>query len=184
MDNQFKNLKAYARLSSKALWHDWRKQLLDDLKGGLRRIQDDMNADDMMLLKYEGLLSSLLPRLVEKHELLKQEQNRLQAQADEIARSNQEELGKARDHVRAIKEEIEEKRLLLELKRMQVREKQETIELAIENKMALTEEIQEAERIKEECRGWSTSEVRMQKGIAVFLFYLSTRPLTIDRHRG
>lgn len=184
MDNQFKNLKTYARLSSKAIWYDWRKKLLDDLKGGLSRIQDDMTTDDEMLVKYEKLLSSLLPRLVEIHELLRQERERLQAQADEIARSDQEELSNARSSLMAIKREIEEKRDLVEQKRMQIREKQEKIEVAIENKMTAMEEIKEAERIKEECRGWSASEVRMQKGTGFICFRMRTRLLTMDRHRG
>ncbi|KAI9783011.1 MAG: hypothetical protein M1816_001625 [Peltula sp. TS41687] len=166
MDNQFKNLKTYARLSSKAIWYDWRKKLLDDLKGGLLKNQDDMNKDEEMLVKYESLLSFISPHLVENHEYLRQERERLQVQADEIARSNQEELGNARSNLMAIRKEIEEKRALVEQKRTQIREKQEAIEVAIENQMTFREEIKEAERIKEECRGWSASEVRLRKDLA------------------
>lgn len=164
MDNQFKNVKTYARLSSKAMWYDWRKKLLDDLGEGLRRIHVDMKMDDDMLVEYEKLLSTLLPRLLAEQAHLREEQARLRAHADEIAKSNQKELGTARSKLLAVKKEIEHKKQLTQQRQMQVREKQEAIEAAIEQKMVLVEDIKQAEKITEECRGWTTSEVSMHKG--------------------
>ena len=172
MDNQFKNVKTFARLTSKALWYDWRTNLLNDLRDGLRKILDGMSSDDDVLQKYEALVSTVLPHAIEDRERLMQEHAGLQAHADEIRDSNQAELGMARSDLLVIRQEIEDKMVLVEQKQMQVREKQEAIEEAMERKMTCIEEIRQAEMVREQCRGWTSTEVSFHKGTALYCPHL------------
>ncbi len=164
MDNQFKNVKTHSRLSSKALWYEWRKKLLDDLKQGLLRIEDGMNEDDQVLSKRESLLSSALPALLQHRDELEREEASLGEQAEELARVDQAEVTAARDCLLALDEQAETKRALVESLRTQIRARQQAIEHATERKLSLTADIAQAEKIKEECRGWNTSELNKWKG--------------------
>lgn len=164
MDNQFKNLKTYARLSSKAMWYEWREKLLQDLKKGLLKVADNMSEDDKTLSKQEGLLATILPRLTERNEQLRLEKAGLQAQADEIANCDQAELGAARATVIEMEKEIHEAKAMIAQLQNDVRARQQAIEAATERKLVCLEDIKNAERIKEECRGWRISEVTAAKG--------------------
>ncbi len=165
MDNQFKNVKTHARLSSKAMWYEWRMKLLDELKKGLRVISKGMEDDELILQKQEGLLNSVLPALIDKHEKLEQENQQLQTRADELANCDQDELNEARTKLQAVEEEISAKKTRVEQMRRELQEKENGIETLSECKEECLAQIKEAERIREECRGWSAREVSSLKGM-------------------
>ncbi len=164
MDNQFKNVKTHSRLSSKALWYEWRRKLLDDLKQGLLKIVDGLEEDDQVLLTREDLLASALPALIERRQDLEHEEASFREKAEENAKVDQAELAVARDNLVRLEEEAESKKALVESLQAQIRGKQEAIEMATEKKMTLTADIAQAEQIKEACRGWNTTEVKKWKG--------------------
>lgn len=164
MDNQFKNIKTYARLSSKAVWYEWRRKLLDDLKQGLVKIDRGMDEDEDVLWKRQDALTTALPALSSEHERLKEEHAQLQTQAEQWAKVDQAESQAVRKTLVALEQEAEEKRLWLDALQMKIRERQEAIELATERKMGFMEEIKQAEKIKEGCRGWNMTEVKKWKG--------------------
>lgn len=164
MENQFKNVKTHSRLSSKGQWYEWRKKLLDDLKQGLLKIEDGMIGDDEMLSKRESFFSSALPALLQHRDELEREEARLRDLAEENAQVDQAELAAARDSLLGLEEETEAKQALLESLQMEIREKQEAIENATERKLNLAADIAQAEKIKEGCRGWNTSELKKWKG--------------------
>ena len=159
MDNQFKNVKTHARLLSKAMWYEWRMKLLDGLKEGLVRIGDDMASDDALLARQEALLDPVVPDLVQKHDELEARSRRLQSHADELASCDQAELETARDQIVALDDEITQKRKQVEEMQAQLKETEERAESVEQRKVACRAEIKEAERVREECRGWSASEV-------------------------
>lgn len=165
MDNQFKNTKTHSRLSSKAVWYEWRKKLLDDLKQGLLKIENNMDEDDRVLQRREDMLSSALPALIEGKERLEREYAGLRDRAEENARVDQSELAAARDQLVTLDEDVGSKRALLESVQMQIRRTQEAIESATERTMALTADIVLAEKTKEDCRGYNAAEVRRWKGM-------------------
>ncbi len=164
MDNQFRNMKTHARLSSKALWYDWRRKLLDGLKAGLLKIANEMAGDDRALRRYEDLLSSSLPELLNDYEQLSAEHARLQERTEEIASGDQIQLTAARNDLLELDADVEQKKAKIESLQLQIRSQQETIEMATEHKMTLAEEIKQAEKIREECQGWSAVEVSRWKG--------------------
>ncbi len=164
MDNQFKNVKTHARLSSKAMWYEWRMKLLDELKKGLSAISKGMQQDELTLLHQEELLQSVLPALLAKHEALQQETQKLQTHAHELANCDQNELNDARQKLRATEEDMESKRAMIEEMTRKLKEKEDGIEAVVESKEECVSHIKEAERVREECRGWSTSEVSLLKG--------------------
>ena len=62
--------------------------------------------------------------------------------------------------------ELEEKRLLLAQLQQELVDKETRIEAAKNRKVECIEEIRGAERVREECRGWSTSEVSSLRGMS------------------
>jgi kinetochore protein Spc7/SPC105 len=164
MDNQFKNLKTNARLEARGEWYTWRSTLLHDLKSGLLSTLDGFKRDETKLANQEELLDAVLPPLIEKQESLSTECKQLQQRHDELNSCDREELEQTRDRLVATNAELEEKRQLLEQLQRDVAEKEVRIEAVKERKIECTEETKAAERVREECRGWSTSEVNELKG--------------------
>jgi kinetochore protein Spc7/SPC105 len=140
-------------------------KLLEGLKDGLDRHMEEMKGDDNLLSKHEALLNDAVPALAAKHSSLREEATRLQQLADELENCDQGELQSARSRLSSIEDEIAAKKKMLEELQSEVQDKTDTIETGIELKAELTAQIQEAERVKEECRGWSAKEIRELKGI-------------------
>lgn len=159
MDNQFRNVKTHARLLSKATWYEWRMKLLEGLKDGLNHHVEDMKADEDRLSKHEALLNNVVPALSEKHAALEGEATTLQQLADEMENCDQDELRGAREKLSTIEEEIEAKKKQLQQMQNEVQDKTNTIEAGTEMKAEFVAQIEEAERVKAECRGWSAKEI-------------------------
>ncbi|KAI9816066.1 MAG: hypothetical protein M1827_002058 [Pycnora praestabilis] len=159
MDNQFKNVKTHARLLSKAMWYEWRMKLLEGLKEGLIRVAEGMETDDSILKQQEDMLITIMPQLVSTHERVLEECQQLQAQADELANCDQEELTETREKLVTVEEDIEVKKQLVEEMQKQLNMKEEGVEAVTERRKECLEEIKEAEKVREACRGWSASEV-------------------------
>ncbi|KAJ6110619.1 hypothetical protein N7486_002854 [Penicillium sp. IBT 16267x] len=159
MDNQFRNVKTHARLLSKATWYEWRMKLLEGLMQGLHRHVDDMKADDELLSKREELLGSTVPSLVEKNALLEDEANNLQRLVEEMESCDQDELREAREKLSNVEDEIEAKKRELQQLQNEVHEKTVSIEAGTEMREEYMTQFQEAERVKEECRGWSARDI-------------------------
>ncbi|KAJ5684448.1 uncharacterized protein N7477_000793 [Penicillium maclennaniae] len=163
MDNQFRNVKTHARLLSKATWYEWRMKLLEGLKEGLHRNVKDMKADDELLSQHEELLNSAVPALVEKHASLKEEANSLQQLVEEMESCDQDELRGARTMLSSVEDEIEvKKRELIQLQK-EAQERTDVIEAGTEMREEFMAQIQQAERVKEECRGWSARDINELK---------------------
>ncbi|KAH0597791.1 hypothetical protein MHUMG1_04163 [Metarhizium humberi] len=163
MDNQFKNVKTHARLLSKAMWYEWRMKLQEGLKEGLISISEGMDADEQMLKEREELLAAVLPSALERHEQLEEESENLDEAAKELADCDPAELQAARDELTDLEADIEaKKRLIGELRGQLESSTSEAEELAAE-KQSLMTSIQQSEKIREACRGWTGSEVESLK---------------------
>ncbi|KAF1990425.1 Spc7-domain-containing protein [Aulographum hederae CBS 113979] len=163
MDNQFKNMKANARLQSKASWYGWRSDLLNDLKKGLDLTTEGFNQDEQVLEQQEQILNATLPDLKTRHGELEIECKQLQDRADEINSCDRAELEDARERLVAADAEIEEKTQLIDSLRKELEDKVASIEAIKERKNECVEEIKVAERVRQECRGWSVEEVTILK---------------------
>lgn len=178
MDNQFKNVKTHARILSKAMWYEWRMKLLEGLKEGLLKIGEGMDEDDGLLIQQEQMIQPVLPALIEDHERLEKQVSIVQAQADELADCDQDALKEARDSLMSIERELEAKRKLVEDLQTQLREREDGLADVVERKQECVDEIKEAEKIRSDCRGWSTTEVLALHGILPFSFVALTQSLT------
>lgn len=165
MDNQLKNVKTHARLLSKGMWYEWRMTLLGTLQDGFFKMAEGMEKDEEALDRQQALLDSVLPRLVDQAEQLEREEADLQSTAEELAHCDQEELGDARQQLIAVDVDIEAKKQLIVELRRQLQGKEAEISAGIERKQACLEDIREAEKVREECRGWSSSEISALKGV-------------------
>ena len=165
MDNQLKNVKTHARLLSKGLWYDWRMTLLGTLKEGLFKTAEGMIEDEGILDHQRELLEAVLPTLIRQAEKLQREELDLQSAAEEIANCDQEELSDARQQLIAVDADVEAKKQLIADLRRQLEGRESEIKAGNERKQACLEEIREAEKIREECRGWTSSEISVLKGL-------------------
>lgn len=164
MDNQFKNVKTHARLLSKAMWYEWRMKLLDGLKEGLVKIGEGMDEDDRSLTQQEQLLQPVLPSLIAEHDQLETKVQFAQAKADELADCDQDELKDARESLMSVERDLEAKVQLAEGLQDQLREREDGLEDVLARKQECLEEIKKAEKIRQDCRGWSTAEVAALQG--------------------
>ena len=164
MDNQFKNVKTHARLLSKAMWYEWRMELQNSLKEGLLKTKETISGDDALLYKLQELLDSEYPALVEKFEALQQEHDELETAARELAECDPEELQAARGELVALDEEMEAKKRQIAKLRAELEETDSCITSKKESKQRCLEDIQAAEKTREECRGWSSEEISSLKG--------------------
>jgi kinetochore protein Spc7/SPC105 len=164
MDNQFKNLKTNARLEARGEWYTWRSTLLHDLKSGLLGTLDGFKRDETKLANHEQLLDAVLPPLIERQESLSTECKQLQQRHDELNSCDREDLEQTRERLVATDGELGEKRQLLKQLQRDLADKEARIEAVKERKVECIEETKAAERVREECRGWSTSEVNVLKG--------------------
>ncbi len=175
MDNQFKNLKTNARLEARGEWYTWRSTLLQDLKSGLLHTLDGFKRDETTLVNQEQLLDSVLPGLTEKHEALSNERQQLQQRHDELNSCDREELERTREQLVATDAQIEEKKQLLAQLQQELADKEARIEAVKERKIECVQEIKAAERVREECRGWSTTEVNDLKGMSGWILFQRLR---------
>lgn len=160
MDNQFRNVKTHARLLSKASWYEWRMKLLDGLKDGLNRHIGEMQYDSELISRYEVVLRRVVPGIAEKHAELEKEARSLQQLFDEMESCDQDELREAREKLAGLDDEVlQKKRQLAELQD-DVQDKIDTVETGEEMKGEIMRFIREAERTKEECRGWSAQDIK------------------------
>ncbi|KAH8588704.1 hypothetical protein B0O99DRAFT_664913 [Bisporella sp. PMI_857] len=163
MDNQLKNVKTHARLLSKGMWYDWRMTLLATLKDGLIKTADGMVKDEKWLDRQLKLLDSVVPRLIQQGEQLSIEEQDLRLAAEELASCDQEELSNARQRLIAVDADIEAKRQLIADMQKQLQGKEAEIAAGTGRREVCLEEIREAEKIREECRGWSSNEISALK---------------------
>ncbi|KAK0656544.1 hypothetical protein B0T16DRAFT_399639 [Cercophora newfieldiana] len=163
MDNQFKNVKSHARLLSKAMWYEWRMRLQEGLSEGLLQISDGMEEDDKILQKKQELLDSVLPDMVKRLESLETEQEDLEAVARELADCDPQELQTARDELVSMDADIAEKSKKIAELRSLLEESEEGVKALAGQKQQCLEEIKEAEKVREECRGWSSTEISSSK---------------------
>ncbi|KFY45544.1 hypothetical protein V495_02919 [Pseudogymnoascus sp. VKM F-4514 (FW-929)] len=166
MDSQFRNIKTHSRLVSKGMWYEWRMKLLDGLRDGLITIAEGMTSDADVLAKQQELLDDVVSELVQKYETLLQQEADLQTSAEEIANCNQEDLAEARECLVALDADIESKKALVQELRSQMEDNETRFKIATERKQACLDEIREADKIREECRGWTGSEIAALKAKA------------------
>lgn len=159
MDDQFRAMKTNARLESKGTWYQWRSQLLRDLAGGLDETEAGMKSDQKALTKLEEELQHTMSALMEKKQSLESEAVALRRRKEERESGEREELDGARSRLVDVDALMQEKRQFLEEMRMKAQHTEGVIEAANERKEECLAAINEAERIKEECRGWSADEV-------------------------
>lgn len=159
MDNQFRNGKTNARLQSKAGWYAWRRQLVDGLRGGLEGIKRGMEEDAAQLAEQEAVLGNTVPELVVQHAELEQQLQNLKQRVEEYDGMDHEALSQSRAHLQSADEDLASKSAQLEQLQQQTQDKTETLAAGSELKDEMLEQIAEAERVHEECRGWSGKDV-------------------------
>lgn len=139
-------------------------KLLEGLKEGLDRHMEEMKDDDNILSKHETLLNEAVPLLTTKHSTFEQEATHLQQLADELENCDQGELWDARGKLADMEDEIALKKKQFEELQTEVQGRTSTLETGAELKAEFAAQIQAAERVKEDCRGWSAKEIRELKG--------------------
>lgn len=173
MDNQFKNVRTHSRHLSKAMWYEWRMKLQEGLKEGLVSISSGMNHDVKIVEEQEALLKSVMPNLVGRYESLLEESNNLEEAARELADSDPAELQATREELVSLDDDIAQKKKLIAKLWHEFEASEADVEELTARKAQCLAEIQESERIREECRGWTSTEVNNLKGMRVYMSFHS-----------
>lgn len=163
MDNQLKNVKTHARLLSKSVWYDWRHTLHSTLKEALLRTSEGLDSDSRILAKQETLLASIFPSLLRQAEDLELEEAELQLAAAELASCDVEELNNSRQQLLELDAGLVAKRKAIEGLKKELDCKQDEIRRREQVKQKALDDIAEAEKMREECRGWNSSEISTLK---------------------
>ncbi|KAF4974146.1 hypothetical protein FZEAL_8911 [Fusarium zealandicum] len=163
MDKQFMNVKNHARLLSKAMWYEWRMRLQDGLKQGLLTIDEGMEADKESLDKQKSLIDSVLPAVMARYQSLVEESGNLEEVARELADCDPSELEAAREELSSLDQDIEHKKKRIAELREQFQASEVEVEDLTAQKHKCVEDIKESEKIREECRGWTSTEVNNLK---------------------
>ncbi|KAM3456063.1 hypothetical protein MY3296_001932 [Beauveria thailandica] len=164
MDNQFRNVKTHARLLSKAMWYEWRMKLQEGLREGLVKISSDMDGDYQVLQEQMDMLESVLPELTQTYEGLEEERENLEEAAKELADCDPAELDSAREQLSSLDSDINAKKELIAELRLQLRTAEEKSDSLSSKKVSCLADIAQSEKIREDCRGWSSAEVNSLKG--------------------
>lgn len=169
MDNQLKNVKTHARLLSKATWYDWRMTLLGTLKEGLFKTAEGMIQDEEKLDEQQALLQKVLPQLLERVEALRSEEADYKLAAEELANCDPEELNNARQALVNVDADLIAKQQLLADLQKQLEGKTAELESGKQKKQDCLDEIREAEKVREECRGWTSTEISALRGTSIHI---------------
>ncbi|KAM3516335.1 hypothetical protein MY11210_000094 [Beauveria gryllotalpidicola] len=164
MDNQFRNVKTHARLLSKAMWYEWRMKLQEGLREGLVKISSDMDGDYQVLQEQMDLLESVLPELTRIYKGLEEERETLEEAAKELADCDPAELDSAREELSSLDADIDAKKELIAELRLQLRTAEASSDSLSSKKVSCLADIAQSEKIREDCRGWSSAEVNSLKG--------------------
>jgi kinetochore protein Spc7/SPC105 len=167
MDNQFKNVRTHSRHLSKAMWYEWRMKLQEGLKEGLVSISSGMDGDVKVIEEQEALLKSVMPSLVGRYESLLEQSNNLEEAARELADCDPAELQATREELVNLDDDIAQKKKLIAKLRQEFDASEADVEELTARKAQCLVEIQESEKIREECRGWTNTEVNNLKGMHV-----------------
>jgi kinetochore protein Spc7/SPC105 len=159
MDNQFRNGKTNARLQSKEGWYTWRTQLVDGLKTGLEGIKVGVEADLAILTEQQQRLDSVVPDLFEKHRSLQDELASAKQTLAELESVDTEVFDLSRRDLQAADEEHASKVALFETLRQQMSDKEDALVSAEELKTEMLSQIAEADRVRQEYRGWPVNDV-------------------------
>lgn len=178
LDGLMSDAKTNARLRSKEIWYDWRSKLLDGLEDGLKQIEQGLESDAKVLGEKEQLLESVLPNLLQRQESMQAEAQQLEEAAAAISEEEKEELDATRERLVSVNDDIEERKRMISRFQQDLQEQEQLVEAYTESKAESLAAIQEAQRVKEACRGWTIDEVQSLKG------KLACNPLQKSRRRS
>jgi kinetochore protein Spc7/SPC105 len=164
MNAQLRDLKTNARLQSKAGWHNWRSQLLNNVISGTQETALELENDSILLAKVEKSFEDVLPALIEKSQALEEELAMLERRKADAEGESGAELDEAREQLQLAEREIEEQDALLASLKAELEEKKSLADDARTWRAETIASINEADRVCEEYRGWSTSEVTALQG--------------------
>ncbi|TKA75738.1 hypothetical protein B0A55_05920 [Friedmanniomyces simplex] len=163
LDAQMRDMKTHARFRSKEMWYAWRSQLLEDLMKGLSGIGEGLLRDDEVLQRAEEMLEQTLPGLLQQQAGLQEEAERLEQAAVETSEEEKEELEVARARLVEVEGEMEEKSRVLDELRREAEEQEGLAADLQDSKTEFTAAIQEADRVRDACRGVSLKEIAALK---------------------
>lgn len=159
-----RDAKTEARLQSKKIWYGWRSQLLQGLEDGLAGIKNGMDDDAALLAEREAIIEKFLPSLLEQQESMQEEAQRLEEEAASVSEEDGEELDSVREQLAEMNQEVAERRCLFKCLEEDFAEQEKMLDDYEETKIECLGAIQESDRLKESCRGWSIDEVTQLKG--------------------
>jgi kinetochore protein Spc7/SPC105 len=164
LDAYMRDMKTNARLRSKEMWYAWRSQLLDELMGGLQTIGENLIKDDEIMSKSESMIERVLPDLTAQHAKLHAEADALEKIVNVVSESDKEDLQECRAALKTTNATLAERREILQQLRQQVKEQDDLAIQLAESREESIAAMEEANRVREACRGIPVSEISTLAG--------------------
>ena len=120
--------------------------------------------DNDALADQERILQDSLPSLLDHYERMREEYTELQRKAAELDDCDQDDLAQTRQQLITANQSIRAKQERLAALKQQSKQLDTSFEDAQDAKIENLQAIQEAQRVREQYRGWSTTEVSKIKG--------------------
>ena len=133
---------------------------------GLSGIGEGLLRDDEVLTESEYVLDAVLPGLVEQKESMELEAERLEQALSATSEEEKMELEGARERLVEVDADLEERKETLAALRQEAQEHETMAAGLQESKTEFLAAIQEAERVRESCRGVSLDEITALKGMS------------------
>ncbi|CAK7221923.1 hypothetical protein SEUCBS140593_004726 [Sporothrix eucalyptigena] len=163
MDNQFKNIKIFARLQSKKQWYEWRTKLHEGLQEGMLKVLRDLEKDKEVLQQRREVVDAVYPALLAEYESLERERIQLEAFAAQLGGDDQEALIAARVQKGQLTASIEEHKGETARLEAEMQASKSRVAAMKKEREQYLKELEEAKRIQEERRSWSHQEISSLK---------------------
>ncbi|EFW99322.1 chromosome segregation protein [Grosmannia clavigera kw1407] len=161
MDNQFKNIKIFARLQSKKQWYEWRTKLQQGLQEGMQKTLWDLEKDREVLQARRSVVDAAYPQLLAEYEGVEGEIVRLMAVARGVGDG---------DGVTALRQQKRQLQASLAARKRETERLQAETQASRARVAAMKaererhlQELEEAKRVQEERRSWSHQEITTLK---------------------
>ncbi|CAK7271665.1 hypothetical protein SEPCBS119000_004722 [Sporothrix epigloea] len=159
MDNQFMNIKIFARQQSKKQWYEWRTKLHEGLQEGMRKVLRDLEKDKEILHQRREKVDAIYPTLLSEYKALERECSRLEAFAAQLGGDDQEALIAAQVQKSQLKASIKEHEDETARLEASVRASKARVSDMKKEREQYLIELEQAKRVQEERRSWSPQEI-------------------------
>lgn len=165
MNSQFKLMKTFTREQAKNVWYTWRSTLIKDVHKVLEKNLSNLKEDEKLLESKKPEIENEYDQVSSKFSEMKRKLEAMRKRQQELDSVDRETIIGAQNTLAKSKKELGESKEKLEKQTTQVRTARENIEQLLIMKRELQEQIQQAEKVREQHRRIESEEINELKNV-------------------